>query len=135
MKYILDTNVISELRKKKPSKPVVQWFKEIDSNDICISCITIGELRAGALKKNKTDKVAGNLLMQWVDKLVDEHKNQIIDIDLPTCIEWSKLLAIDSTNAIDSLIAAQCVLHELILVTRNTKHFTMFQIQILNPFE
>lgn len=135
MKYLLDTNVISELRRKSPNKNVVNWFESLDSNDLYISCITMGELRTGALKKAKTDKNGGQLLLKWVDKLISDYEEQIIDIDLDVCEEWAKCLTIDATNAVDGLVAAQAISMNLTLVTRNTKHFKMFDIKLLNPFE
>lgn len=135
MKYLLDTNIISELRRKLPNKNVVKWFDGLDSSDLYISCITIGELRTGALKKAKTDKNGGQLLLKWVDKLISDYEEQIIEIDLDICEEWAKCLTIDATNAVDGLVAAQAIAMNLTLVTRNTRHFKMFDIKLLNPFE
>ena len=135
MIYLLDTNVISELHKKNPNKGVLDWFEEISSDSLYISCITIGELRSGSLKKIKKDKIAGEILAKWINDLVSQYDDQIIDIDLKTCEVWAELLSIDSTNAIDSLMAAQAICENMIFVTRNTKHFEMFNLKIINPFD
>lgn len=135
MKYLLDTNIISELRKKSPDTRVVKWMEDIDPSVLYLSCITIGELKTGALKKAKTDPVAGKALLEWIDELVNRYEEQIVFIDLETCNKWAEFLAVDSTNAIDSLLLAQAVTRNTVLVTRNTKHFKMFEVKCLNPFE
>lgn len=135
MRYLLDTNIVSELRRKTPNENVVSWFKELHPNTVYLSCITIGEVRAGALKKRKTDKQSGGLLLKWVDSLIRDYDEQIINIDLETSEVWAELLSIDNTNAIDSLVAAQAIQANMTLVTRNVKHFKMFDIKIINPFD
>jgi predicted nucleic acid-binding protein len=135
MRYLLDTNIISELRKKNPNEGVIKWITETHPSQLYVSCISIGELRAGALKKLKQDKVAGEGLLKWVLNLTREYAEQILTIDLETCEEWADLLVIDSTNAIDGIIAAQAKEENMTLVTRNVKHFEMFGIRLLNPFE
>ncbi|CAN0590686.1 unnamed protein product [Ectocarpus sp. 12 AP-2014] len=135
MKYLLDTNIISELKKKTPDQNVVNWFEGIDTDELYLSCITIGELKSGALKKSKTDVKTGKLLIKWIDGLMADYEEQILNIDLETCEIWAELLNIDSTNAIDGLIAAQCLQSNMVLVTRNIKHFNMFDIKLFNPFD
>lgn len=135
MKYLLDTNIISELKKKSPNHDVVNWFEGIDTDDLYLSCITIGELKSGALKKSKTDVKTAKLLIKWIDGLMSDYEEQILNIDLKTCEIWAQLLNIDSTNAIDGLIAAQCLQSNMVLVTRNIKHFNMFDIKLFNPFK
>ena len=135
MKYLLDTNIISELKKKSPNQNVVNWFEGIDTDELYLSCITIGELKSGALKKSKTDVKTGKLLIKWIDGLMADYEEQILNIDLETCEIWAQLLNIDSTNAIDGLIAAQCFQSNMVLVTRNIKHFNMFDIKLFNPFK
>lgn len=134
MKYLLDTNIVSELRRKKPNDNLVQWFEEIDTDNLYLSCITIGELKSGALKKAKTDQATGKLLFQWINSLVTDYEDQILNIDLETCEIWAHMLNIDSTNAIDSLLAAQSSQSNMTLVTRNVRHFHMFEIKLYNPF-
>lgn len=135
MKYLLDTNIILELKKKTPDQNVVNWFEGIDTDELYLSCITIGELKSGALKKSKTDVKTGKLLIKWIDGLMADYKEQILNIDLETCEILAQILNIDSTNAIDGLIAAQCFQSNMVLVTRNIKHFNMFDIKLFNPFE
>jgi predicted nucleic acid-binding protein len=135
MNYLLDTNIISELKKRQPNSNVLSWFEATCTNQLYFSAITIGELRSGAIKKSKTDKEQGYKLTQWIDVIVAKYSEQILNIDLETCEEWAQLISNDNTNGIDSLIAAQAITKNMTLVTRNIKHFKMFNVKLLNPFE
>ncbi len=135
MKYLLDTNVISELRKKAPNSKVIKWFCNIHSSQLYLSCLTIGEIKVGILKIGKKDQQASLGLMKWLNSLTIDYAEQIIGINLEICEEWAELMSIDSTNAIDSLIAAQAKQGNMTLVTRNVKHYHMFDLKILNPFD
>jgi predicted nucleic acid-binding protein len=135
MKYLLDTNIVSELRKTKANQQVVDWVKSIDQERLYLSCITIGEIKMGALKKQLQDKVAGDSLLKWLDQLVENYADRILAIDRVTCEQWGELLVRDSTNSIDALLAAQAIEENMILATRNTKHFINFKVKLWNPFE
>ena len=135
MKYLLDTNIVSELKKRQVNMNVAQWFEMVHESQLYVSAITIGELRAGAIKKSKIDKEQGYLLAKWVDNVIDQYSERILNIDLEICEEWAELLSKDNSNAVDSLIAAQAIARNMILVTRNIKHFKMFNVKLLNPFE
>lgn len=135
MNYLLDTNIISELRKKQPDHKVVRWIENVNSDKLYLSCITIGELKMGALKKGKTDASAGASLVRWIEQLISTYEDQIVFIDLEICEKWAEFLSIDSTNAIDSLLLAQAVCRDMVLVIRNIKHFKMFGDYCFNPFE
>jgi len=135
MNYLLDTNVISQLAKKTGNKGVVEWIISHQQENLNISCLTIGEIKTGILKLQKKDVVASQSLQVWLDRLLIDYKDQIITIDLEVCSVWAELMNIDCNNAIDSLIAAQAITKNMILVTRNIKHFKMFNIKLLDPFE
>ncbi|WP_342269727.1 type II toxin-antitoxin system VapC family toxin [Rickettsia endosymbiont of Orchestes rusci] len=135
MKYLLDTNIISELRKKTPDIRVMEWFSNIHPSQLYLSCLTIGEIKIGVLKIAKKDKATSLGLMKWLDSLIIDYAEKIIGVNLEICEEWAELMSIDSTNAIDSLIAAQAKQRNIILVTRNIKHYSMFDIRIFNPFD
>lgn len=134
MKYLLDTNVVSEIQKKKPNPQVVAWFSVVHYSQLHISCITIGEIRKGMLKLSKNDSVASLKLKKWLEELIIDYNERILNIDKEIFEEWGELMSIDGTNAIDALIAAQAKQNNMILVTRNTKHYNMFNIKIFNPF-
>ena len=134
MKYVLDTNIVSELRKTLPTPNVVKWMEGVPSNQIYLSCIAISDLRSGALKKAKQDKRAGPVLTKLIDELISSYEELIVLIDLEICKKWAELLTIDSANAIDSLLLAQAFTNNMVLVTRNIKHLKMFCTKCPNPF-
>ena len=134
MKYLVDTNSISELYKKSPDSRVIQWFLSIGFSQLYLSCITIGEIKKGILKLAKKDKIASLKLEKWLEGIIVNYNERILNIDKETCEEWGELMSIDSMHGIDTLIAAQAKQKNMILVTRNTKHYDMFNIKIFNPF-
>lgn len=136
MKFILDTNIVSELVRKKPNEFVSNWvLKHQKENMLYLSCLTIGEISTGVLKLAKKDQIAAQILQKWVDQLLIEYENKIVGINLAVCMRWAYLMSIDSTNAIDGLLAAQTIENNMVLVTRNIKHFKKFNMQVINPFE
>ena len=128
MKYLLDTNIVSELRKTLPTPNVVKWMEGVPSNQIYLSCIAISDLRSGALKKAKQDKRAGPVLTKLIDELISSYEELIVLIDLEICKKWAELLTIDS------FLLAQAFTNNMVLVTNNIKHFKMFGAKYLNPF-
>ena len=134
MRYLLDTNVVSETKRKIPNQGVIDFITKVNIDDIYFSCLTIGELKAGALKKAKTDPVAGKSIIKWIEDILFTSSDRIISVDLEACQKWAEFLAIDRTNAIDSLLAAQTATNNMILVTRNIKHVQIFGVNCLNPF-
>jgi predicted nucleic acid-binding protein len=134
MRYLLDTNVVSETKRKIPNQGVIDFITKVNIDDIYFSCLTIGELKAGALKKARTDPVAAKSIMKWIEDILFTSSDRIISVNLEACQKWAEFLAIDRTNAIDSLLAAQAATNDMILVTRNIKHVQIFGVNCLNPF-
>ena len=135
MSYLLDTNIISELRKNQPSKEVIDWISDINSDELFISCLTIGEIKTGIIKLSSKDKVTSKALDKWLNEILQNYRENILNIDMETSLIWSELMSIDNNNAIDGLIAAQAINHRMTLVTRNMKHYNIYNIKLLNPFE
>ena len=135
MNYLLDTNIISQLARKKGDSKVIEWILSHKNASLYLSCLTIGEIKTGILRLQKKDIKAAQSLQIWLDGLLNGYRDQILTIDLEVCEVWAQLMNIDSSNGIDSLIAAQAITRNMILVTRNIKHFKMFNVKLLNPFE
>ncbi len=139
MNYLLDTCVISELIKKQPNLKVLQWISDIEEANLFISVLTIGELHKGIEKLPESRKK--NKLHKWVTyDMKKRFENKIIDFDLHTATIWGKIQARSEISgqklpAIDSLIAATGMSHELIVVTRNTKDMESSGVELLNPWE
>lgn len=138
MKYLLDTNVISELISKKPSLKVISFINSIDENDLYLSVITIGEIKSGIAKLEKSMKK--EQLNLWLEnELLFRFKNRIIDVDIDIMMKWGELNSYlkkigKPLPIMDSFIGATCKTKNLILVTRNEKDFKNIDIKIFNPF-
>jgi tRNA(fMet)-specific endonuclease VapC len=141
LKYLLDTNIISEFVSKKPSQKVLDYVNSLDENDIYLSVITIGEIRFGIEKLDKDNqKKRIRMLSDWLENdLIQRFNGRILDVDLQVMLKWGEVNAqlqkLGKTMPImDSLIASSCLAKELILITRNEKDFYSFDIEMINPF-
>jgi hypothetical protein len=136
--FLVDTNVISEIRKKqKINKGVKQFFKSIinDNKTLYISVITIGELRRGIeLIRHRGDIKQANQLEEWLELIINEYQDNILEIDNDIAQLWGKLRSPHPENALDKQIAATALIHDLTVVTRNEKDFIKTGVKIFNPF-
>ena len=138
MKFLLDTCVISEIIRPKPSAKVIKWIKNEDENNFFISVLTFGELHKGIEKLSKSERK--EKLHNWVENdLKDRFRNRIITIDLHVAMQWGKIQGISEKAgrpmpAIDSLIAATGIVHHLTVVTRNTSDMNGSGVGLFNPW-
>ena len=137
--YLIDTNVISEIRKKKKANIGVQrYFKTAIQNEdkLYISIVTIGELRRGIeLIRYRSDTRQANQLEKWLAVILEDHQNNILDVNEDIAQLWGKLRVPHPENALDKLIAATALINGLTVVTRNIKDFSKTGVAVLNPFE
>jgi len=132
--YLLDTNIISELRKPKPHGAVLEWYKNIADEDLYISAVSIGEIQAGIELTREQDKKKTESLELWLQDIANAHN--ILPMTSTTFILWAKLMHTQSnTVREDAMIAATAIEKKLTVVTRNTKDFRRFKITLLNPFD
>ena len=136
--YLVDTNVISEVRKKsKANKGVRAFFKRTieDETRLFISVVTVGELRRGVeLIRYRGDVRQANQLEKWLASLLTEYQDHILDINQDIAQLWGRLRVPHSENALDKQIAATALIYELTVVTRNHKDFVKTGVRVLNPF-
>lgn len=131
--YLLDTNVVSELRKPKPHGAVVQWLQEAAEADLHISAVTIGEIQAGIELTREQDEAKAAEIEQWLD-LVSASYN-VIPMDASAFRAWARLMhRASDTLYEDAMIAATATVHKLTVVTRNVADFKHFGVSVLNPF-
>jgi len=136
--YLIDTNIISELRKgHKANSGVREFFDKVvqENIPIYISAITIGELQRGVdLIFHRGDEAQGKLLENWLNTLLEQYQDNILAIDSEIALLWGKLRVPRHEHALDKLIAATGIIYDLIIVTRNTKDFENTGVRVLNPF-
>lgn len=136
MKFLLDTNVIAELRKgARADLHVRSWFETLDPEAIVLSVLTIGEIRRGIENVRRRDPVAAKALERWLRRLLAEHGERILPVDLPVAEEWGRLNVPDPPPVIDALLAATAKVHALTLVTRNVKDVARTGVELMNPFD
>ena len=131
--YLLDTNVVSELRKPKPHGAVLQWIQDVADAELHISAVTIGEIQAGIELTREQDEPKAAELEQWLE-LVSTSFN-VISMDAGTFRVWARLMHRTSDTLYeDAMIAATAKVHKLTVVTRNVTDFKHFGVRVLNPF-
>lgn len=133
-KYLLDTNVISELRKPSPHGAVVDWLRDQEDEQLFLSAVTMGELQAGIERTRRQDPFRASEIELWVDQLAASY--QILPMDTPCFREWGRIMDRRPDKLIeDAMIAATARVHRLIVATRNEGDFRQFDVRILNPFK
>ena len=135
MKYLLDTNIISEIRKSQPNPHVAAWLKTIPVNQRYLSVIVMGEIRRGVEKQRVRDNAYAMRLEAWLEMLTVEYKNRILPFDLKSANQWGLLPMSNPAHALDLQMAATALVNGCTMVTRNVTHFTGIVPQIINPFE
>ena len=137
--YLVDTNVVSEIRKKRQADTGVRsFFREAGRADhaLYLSVVTIGELRRGVeLIRLRGDQSQARRLETWVAELVSRYDSNILDFTISEAQVWGRLRAPRHENAIDKMIAATALAYDLTLVTRNTGDFVGTGARLLNPFK
>ncbi len=136
MTYLLDTNVLSELRKGPRCHPrVATWFAGVDGQDLGLSVLVIGEIRRGIETLRRKDPRGAGALERWLAQLLRDHADRVLAIDGRVAEEWGRLTAIRPGSIIDVFLAATARVHGLTLVTRNVRDVEWTGVAWLNPFE
>jgi predicted nucleic acid-binding protein len=136
VKFLLDTNVIAEIRKgSRANAHVRSWFAALDPDGILLSVVTIGEIRKGIENVRRRDAAAARALERWLRRVLRDHRDRILAVDLPVAEEWGRLNVPDPVPVIDGLLAATAKVHGLTLATRNVKDVARSGAEVVNPFE
>jgi len=135
LSYLIDTNVLSELRRKSPDPGVVVWFSQRPPTTLHLSVLTLGEIRKGI--EGVGDEVRKQTLIDWLETdLPTFFTGRILDVNGAVADRWGRLVAAAGRPlpTIDSLLASTALEHDLVLVTRNTKDFAGLPVEVFNPW-
>ena len=133
--FLLDTNVVSELRRGGRADPGVRrWFEEHAADQLWLSALVVGELRRGVELLRRRDAKAGDVLSAWLDGVTTEFGDRVLPITMEVCERWGVLNVPDPLPVVDGLMAATALEHDLVLVTRNTRDVERTGVQVDNPF-
>ena len=132
--YLLDTNVVSELRRLRPHGAVLDWIAQAPAEQLFISAVTVGEIQAGIEMTREVDETRAEELGTWLDRVLASYS--VLPMDATAFREWARLMHRRSgAVSEDAMIAATAVLHRLTVVTRNVRDFQQFDVALENPFE
>lgn len=135
MTYLLDTNVVSELRKRRCDRHVAAWYQSVRPDEIHLSVLVLGEIRCGVERLRRDDPTNARRLEHWLDELVSEHASRILDINREIADLWGRIRVARPLPGVDSLLAASAIVRNLTLVTRNVRQLEGVELSLLNPFE
>ena len=135
LSYLVDTNVVSELRKKKRCNPgVASWISGVAAEELFLSVLTVGEIRKGIELIRRRDPQTAGLLETWLAELNTTFSGRVLDLDMEMAEAWGRMNVPDRLPVIDSLLAATAKVYGLTLVTRNVKDVECSGVDFLNPF-
>jgi predicted nucleic acid-binding protein len=133
-RFLLDTNVVSELRKPKPHGAVLSWIADLQADQIYLSAVTIGELQTGVQLTRRQNPEKADEIELWVDQLAES--SQVLPMDAPCFREWARLMNGKTEHLLeDAMIAATARIHNLTVATRNEKDFKPLGVRVLDPFK
>ncbi len=131
--YLVDTNVISEAR--RGTAEAISWLRSVEPSTVYLSVITLGEVMRGIALKRRSDPRSAAHLEEWLRKLRHDHSGRILPITDQIAVEWGRLAAQRPRGDADGLIAATAIVHDLIVVTRNTKDFDDTGVSMVDPWD
>ncbi len=133
--YLLDTNILSEVRKRERCHPKVRrWFATLEDGEIFLSVLVVGEIRHGIELIRRRDEIAGRALDRWLKGLERRFEERILPVTVEICERWGRIGLEQPLPPIDGLLAATALHHGLTLVTRDTAHARRSGAAVLNPF-
>jgi len=133
--YLLDTVVLSELRKPQRNAALVAWFEQRRTADLFVSVISIGEIERGIARQRATNPAFAGALATWLDMVFALYGERILPFDVQAARRWGLLSAALGNDSVDLMIAATALEHGLIVLTRNARHFEPSGVRVIDPFK
>ena len=135
MSFLLDTNILAELRKPRPHAGVTAWYAGVTGEDMFLSVLVVGEVQQGIVRLQRRDPRQALAYEKWLGRLRREFADRILAVTQDVALEWGRLNAGDPLPVVDGLMAATARVHGLTLVTRNVADFVRTGVAVVNPFE
>lgn len=132
--FLLDTNVLSAVRRRERHPALVQWIEAQRTSDLYLSVVTIGEVERGISRQRRRDPALADELASWLDRVMSRYGHRILPLDVAAARRWGELSGDLGHGSADLLIAATALERGLTVVTRNTRHFEPTGVTMLNPF-
>ena len=133
--WLLDTMVISELRKHSPDPHVIAWLADKREKSLFLSVVTVSEIQRGIVRQQVKDAVFAERLKKWLDTLVRNYGDRILPVTAEIARKWGTLSAQVGHDGADVIIAATALHHGLTVATRNERHFAPLSVPVSNPFD
>jgi predicted nucleic acid-binding protein len=134
MNYLLDTNVVSEIQRRRPNRRVTTWMENTDPASLYISVLTLGEIAKGAARVARRDMAQAAVFEQWLDATRLQFVNRIIEVDAEISMTWGRLNANRPLPVVDNLLAATALVRDMILITRDTRDIADTGVRTINPW-
>ncbi|MBV9013480.1 MAG: type II toxin-antitoxin system VapC family toxin [Pseudonocardiales bacterium] len=134
MSFLLDTNVLSEMRRPVPNAGVAAWFDSVESRQLYLSVLTLGEIRQGICRLQRRDQAQAAVFGRWLGGLLHAYSDRVVPITAEVAEEWGRLNVPDPVPVVDGLLAATAKVHGWTLVTRNISDVANTGARLLNPF-
>jgi toxin FitB len=136
MGYLIDTNILSEMRKGSRGNPgLIAWSTHVRQREMFLSVMVLGEVRAGIEGLRGRDAAQAASLEGWLGRVTDAFAGNILPVTAEIADRWGRLSATGPLGEVDGLISATALVHDLVVVTRNTRDFTRTDVRLLNPFQ
>ena len=134
MSYLLDTDILSAIRRKQRDPNLEQWLRTINSTDIFLSVVTLGEVERGITQQRLINPTFAGDLERWLDTILLRYEQRILPLSVNIARRWGQLSAEIGNSSADLMIAATAIEHNLIVATRNTRHFEATKVSLINPY-
>ena len=135
MRYLLDTNVLSEAHKLRGDEGVVRWILSTSAEDLHLSVLVLGEIQRGAERLRRRDPQQASVYEIWLEAVARDYADRILPVDAEIAEEWGRMSVLDPVPIVDGLMAATAMVKGMIFVTRNTAGVERTGVRLLNPFD
>jgi hypothetical protein len=134
MPYLLDTDILSAIRRKQSDPNLEKWLHSIQSADVYLSVVTLGEVERGISQQRRNNPEFAEDLERWLDTILLKYEQRILPLSVSIARRWGKLSGELGHTSADLMIAATALEHNLTVATRNTRHFEPTQVSLINPY-